>query len=220
MSKPDTHDNPQRVSSSPGGSRFWRRLQLRLRSLFNRWFRRLESDLNDRLAEFTRQAEIREASRQAVLLDAVDQTLCGKSAVLVQRVQETVDRIVREETVKRLIDGLIEMADDFRVQIKSSCAIEAYALNPHMADAIEIIKLAQSRLLELLATLDVAPIDPREGRFDPACQRPIDRVQTQDPELDQHICNVIRPGFKRRHSVWRQELITIFYFSEEKRHGQ
>jgi molecular chaperone GrpE (heat shock protein) len=217
MTDPHSPELIPSLNRPSGNWRYWRRVHLRWRYRLNRWFQRWKDDLDKRLSVFFDQSAERDLTHRRELLETLDQKLCNTTATLIQQVQQTADRIVLDQTVSRLIDRLIELTDDLRMHIRCSEAVEAFAPDPHLTEAGDILRVTYGQLLEVLAILDVVPFESGKGRLDPTHQRPVSLIPTEDPDQDQQVCESIRPGFKRRHAVWRIELVTLYVLEKEKR---
>ena len=61
----------------------------------------------------------------------------------------------------------------------------------------------------------VKPYSSREGTFNPAKQRAIKKIPTDDISKDKTIAKSIRPGYEWENKVIRQEMVAVYVYEED-----
>ena len=62
----------------------------------------------------------------------------------------------------------------------------------------------------------VKPYSNREGIFDPAKQRAMKKIATDDLSKDKTIAKSLRPGYEWEGKVIRQEMVAVYVYQDEK----
>ena len=62
----------------------------------------------------------------------------------------------------------------------------------------------------------VKPYTSRKGAFDPAKQRAVKKIRTDDISKDKTVAKSLRPGYEWEDKVIRQEMVAVYVYKDEK----
>lgn len=131
-----------------------------------------------------------------------------------QELQEYKQDLMKKLVLSFVLD-VIKLADDIRKWIS-----HFKALDPSQRDPIKLFRYLEaipSDLEDIFHWQGVKPFSTSEGGFDPARQRALKKIPTDNPELDKSIARSIRPGYEWEGKVIRQEMVAVYIYSEAKK---
>ena len=77
------------------------------------------------------------------------------------------------------------------------------------ADAIESLKHLQDEILEVLYRRDIEQIEERPDKLDIDFQKPVRRIDTDNPDEDRMIDQVVREGFRLNGVLLRAQEVVV-----------
>jgi molecular chaperone GrpE (heat shock protein) len=131
--------------------------------------------------------------------------------MLHRELQEYKQDLLKKLVLSFVLDT-IKLADDIRKWIA-----HFKALDPSQRDPIKLFRYLEaipSDLEDIFHWQGVKPFSSTEGEFDPARQRALKRIPTEDADLDKTIAHSIRPGYEWEGKVIRQEMVAVYIHSD------
>lgn len=129
-----------------------------------------------------------------------------------QELQEYKQDLMKKLVLSFVLD-VIKLADDIRKWIS-----HFKALDPSQRDPIKLFRYLEAipgDLEDIFHWQGVKPFSTSEGGFDPARQRALKKIPTDNPDLDKSIARSIRPGYEWEGKVIRQEMVAVYIYSGE-----
>ncbi len=115
--------------------------------------------------------------------------------------------------LQRIFTDVIKIIDDVRKL--SSYYREQPASEENSAKLLQYLEDIAHDLEDIFAWEGVVSFTTDSGILDPARQRVINKVETDDPAKDKMIAQRLRPGYEWEGKVIRPEIVTIYIYNEE-----
>lgn len=113
-----------------------------------------------------------------------------------------------------LLLDVISVIDDFYKQINFYQTQDLTAVSPE-----KLMKLLESfptDLENLLYRQGVEPFYHQENTFNPARQRVVKSIPTEEPTLDKTVAQIIRVGYEWEGKVLRREMVKVYVYQPRK----
>ncbi|MGD9017913.1 MAG: nucleotide exchange factor GrpE [Desulfobacterales bacterium] len=159
-------------------------------------------DLQDRLESLSQDFEGK------LKYDAHKETIIDK---LHQELQEYKQDLMKKLVLSFVLD-VVKLSDDIRKWITHFKSLE-----PSQRDPMKLFRYLDaipSDLDDIFYWQGVKSFCSSDGPIDPARQRALKKIPTDDPELDKTIAHTIRPGYEWEGKVIRQEMVAVYVYSE------
>jgi molecular chaperone GrpE (heat shock protein) len=128
-----------------------------------------------------------------------------------QELQEYKQDIVKKHILSIVLD-VVKVADDIRKWIAYFRSLDVSQRDP--VKLFRYLEAIPSDLEDIFYWQGVKPYTNREGVFDPAKQRTIKKIATDDPSKDKTIAKSIRPGYEWEGKVIRQEMVAVYVYED------
>lgn len=125
--------------------------------------------------------------------------------------QEYKQDIIKKYVLSIVMD-VVKVADDIRKWLTYFRSLEVSQRDPRKL--FRYLEAIPSDLEDVFYWHGVKPFSNQEGTFDPARQRAIKKVPTEDPTLDKNVVHSIRPGYEWETKVIRQEMVAVYVYQE------
>ena len=100
-------------------------------------------------------------------------------------------------------EELVDELSDFRTKLKEELA--QFRVN---------LENLRFELEEVLYRMDVIPYEEHPTKLDRKLHKTLDTIPTDDPDKDQEVAAIHKPGFYWREKVFRPEEVTIFRYTQ------
>ncbi len=127
--------------------------------------------------------------------------------------QEYKQDIIKKYVLSIVMD-VVKVADDIRKWLAYFRSLEVSQRDPRKL--FRYLEAIPSDLEDVFYWHGVKPFSSQEGSFDPARQRAIKKVPTDDPALDKNVAHSIRPGYEWETKVIRQEMVAVYVYQAEQ----
>jgi molecular chaperone GrpE (heat shock protein) len=124
-----------------------------------------------------------------------------------QELQEYKQDIVKKHILSIVLD-VVKVADDIRKWIAYFRSLDVSQRDP--VKLFRYLEAIPSDLEDIFYWQGVKPYATREGIFDPARQRAIKKIPTDDDAKDKTIAKSIRPGYEWEGKIIRQEMVAVY----------
>jgi molecular chaperone GrpE (heat shock protein) len=128
-----------------------------------------------------------------------------------QELQEYKQDIVKKHILSIVLD-VVKVADDIRKWIAYFRSLDVSQRDP--VKLFRYLEAIPSDLEDIFYWQGVKPYTNREGIFDPAKQRTIKKITTDDPSKDKTIAKSLRPGYEWEGKVIRQEMVAVYVYED------
>lgn len=128
-----------------------------------------------------------------------------------QELQEYKQDIVKKHILSIVLD-VVKVADDIRKWITYFRSLDVSQRDP--VKLFRYLEAIPSDLEDIFYWQGVKPYVNQEGAFNPATQRAIKKVPTDDIAKDKTIAKSIRPGYEWEGKVIRQEMVAVYVCEE------
>jgi len=130
-----------------------------------------------------------------------------------QELQEYKQDIVKKHILSIVLD-VVKVADDIRKWITYFRSLDVSQRDP--VKLFRYLEAIPSDLEDIFYWQGVKPFSNQEGVFDPARQRAMKKITTNDISKDKTIAKSLRPGYDWEGKVIRQEMVAVYVYSDEK----
>ena len=130
-----------------------------------------------------------------------------------KELQEYKQDIVKKHILSIVLD-VVKVADDIRKWITYFRSLDVSQRDP--VKLFRYLEAIPSDLEDIFYWQGVKPYSNPEGAFDPAKQRAMKKITTDDPSKDKTIAKSLRPGYEWEGKVIRQEMVSVYVFQDEK----
>ncbi len=127
--------------------------------------------------------------------------------------QEYKQDIIKKYVLSIVMD-VVKVADDIRKWLAYFRSLEVSQRDPRKL--FRYVEAIPSDLEDVFYWHGVKPFSQQEGAFDPARQRAIKKIPTDDPALDKCVAHSIRPGYEWETKVIRQEMVAVYVYKQEQ----
>jgi molecular chaperone GrpE (heat shock protein) len=128
-----------------------------------------------------------------------------------QELQEYKQDIVKKHILSIVLD-VVKVADDIRKWITYFRSLDVSQRDP--VKLFRYLEAIPSDLEDIFYWQGVKPYVSREGAFNPATQRAIKKIPTDDSTKDKTIAKSIRPGYEWEGKVIRQEMVAVYVYQD------
>ena len=129
-----------------------------------------------------------------------------------QELQEYKQDIVKKHILSIVLD-VVKVADDIRKWITYFRSLDVSQRDP--VKLFRYLEAIPSDLEDIFYWQGVRPYSNSEGLFDPAKQRAIKKIATDDVAKDKTVAKSIRPGYEWEDKVIRQEMVAVYVYEDE-----
>jgi molecular chaperone GrpE (heat shock protein) len=130
-----------------------------------------------------------------------------------QELQEYKQDIVKKHILSIVLD-VVKVADDIRKWITYFRSLDVSQRDP--VKLFRYLEAIPSDLEDIFYWQGVKPYSNPEGTFDPAKQRAMKKIATDDPSKDKTIAKSLRPGYEWEGKVIRQEMVAVYVYQDDK----
>lgn len=130
-----------------------------------------------------------------------------------KELQEYKQDIVKKHILSIVLD-VVKVADDIRKWITYFRSLDVSQRDP--VKLFRYLEAIPSDLEDIFYWQGVKPYSNREGIFDPAKQRAMKKIATDDLSKDKTIAKSLRPGYEWEGKVIRQEMVAVYVYQDEK----
>lgn len=130
-----------------------------------------------------------------------------------QELQEYKQDIVKKHILSIVLD-VVKVADDIRKWITYFRSLDVSQRDP--VKLFRYLEAIPSDLEDIFYWQGVKPYSNQEGVFDPARQRAMKKITTDDVSKDKTIAKSLRPGYEWEGKVIRQEMVAVYVYTDEK----
>ena len=129
-----------------------------------------------------------------------------------QELQEYKQDIVKKHILSIVLD-VVKVADDIRKWLAYFRSLDVSQRDP--VKLFRYLEAIPTDLEDIFYWQGVKPYNSREGTFNPAKQRAIKKIPTDDISKDKTIAKSIRPGYEWENKVIRQEMVAVYVYEED-----
>jgi molecular chaperone GrpE (heat shock protein) len=133
-----------------------------------------------------------------------------------QELQEYKQDIVKKHILSIVLD-VVKVADDIRKWLAYFRSLDVSQRDP--VKLFRYLEAIPSDLEDIFYWQGVKPYTNREGVFNPAKQRAIKKIPTDDILKDKTIAKSLRPGYEWEDKVIRQEMVAVYVYEDETESG-
>jgi len=133
-----------------------------------------------------------------------------------QELQEYKQDIVKKHILSIVLD-VVKVADDIRKWITYFRSLDVSQRDP--VKLFRYLEAIPSDLEDIFYWQGVKPYINQEGAFDPAKQRAMKKIDTDDVSKDKTIAKSLRPGYEWEGKVIRQEMVAVYVYTDKKASG-
>lgn len=133
-----------------------------------------------------------------------------------QELQEYKQDIVKKHILSIVLD-VVKVADDIRKWITYFRSLDVSQRDP--VKLFRYLEAIPSDLEDIFYWQGVKPFTNQEGTFDPARQRAMKKIDTDDVSKDKTIAKSLRPGYEWEDKVIRQEMVAVYVYTDKKASG-
>jgi len=157
----------------------------------------------------TRLAELKDEFIGKLKYDAHKDKVIDK---LHQELQEYKQDIVKKHILSIVLD-VVKVADDIRKWLTYFRSLEVSQRDP--VKLFRYLEAIPSDLEDIFYWQGVKPYSSKDDVFNPAKQRAIKKIHTDDPSKDKTIAKSLRPGYEWDDKVIRQEMVAVYVYEDE-----
>ena len=129
-----------------------------------------------------------------------------------QELQEYKEDIVKKHILSIVLD-VVKVADDIRKWLAYFRSLDVSQRDP--VKLFRYLEAIPSDLEDIFYWQGVKPFTSREGTFNPARQRTVKKIPTNDLSKDKTIAKSLRPGYEWEEKVIRQEMVAVYVFEDD-----
>ena len=130
-----------------------------------------------------------------------------------QELQEYKQDIVKKHILSIVLD-VVKVADDIRKWITYFKSLDVSQRDP--VKLFRYLEAIPSDLEDIFYWQGVKPYTNKKGAFDPAKQRAMKKISTDDISKDKTVAKSLRPGYEWEGKVIRQEMVAVYVYKDEK----
>jgi molecular chaperone GrpE (heat shock protein) len=130
-----------------------------------------------------------------------------------QELQEYKQDIVKKHILSIVLD-VVKVADDIRKWITYFKSLDVSQRDP--VKLFRYLEAIPSDLEDIFYWQGVRPYTNKKGAFDPAKQRAMKKINTDDISKDKTVAKSLRPGYEWEDKVIRQEMVAVYVYKDEK----
>ncbi len=117
---------------------------------------------------------------------------------------------ILKKYVLSIVMDVVKVADDIRKWLVYFRSLEVSQRDPRKL--FRYLEAIPSDLEDVFYWHGVKPFSSEDGLFDPARQRAIKKIPTEDPNQDKNVAHSIRPGYEWETKVIRQEMVAVYVY--------
>ena len=121
---------------------------------------------------------------------------------------------ILKKYVLSIVMDVVKVADDIRKWLSYFRSLDVSQRDPRKL--FRYLEAIPSDLEDVFYWHGVKPFSNEEGIFDPARQRAIKKLPTDDPVMDKNVAHSIRPGYEWESKVIRQEMVAVYVYQVEQ----
>jgi molecular chaperone GrpE (heat shock protein) len=129
-----------------------------------------------------------------------------------QELQEYKQDIVKKHILSIVLD-VVKVADDIRKWLTYFRSLDVSQRDP--VKLFRYLEAIPSDLEDIFYWQGVRPYTNKGGIFNPAKQRAIKKIPTDDRSRDKTIAKSLRPGYEWEDKVIRQEMVAVYVYEDE-----
>ena len=129
-----------------------------------------------------------------------------------QELQEYKQDIVKKHILSIVLD-VVKVADDIRKWLTYFRSLDVSQRDP--VKLFRYLEAIPSDLEDIFYWQGVRPYTSKDGEFNPAKQRAIKKIPTDEPSKDKTIAKSLRPGYEWEDKVIRQEMVAVYVHEDE-----
>ena len=129
-----------------------------------------------------------------------------------QELQEYKQDIVKKHILSIVLD-VVKVADDIRKWLTYFRSLDVSQRDP--VKLFRYLEAIPSDLEDIFYWQGVRPYASKDGLFNPAKQRAIKKIPTDDSAKDKTIAKSLRPGYEWEDKVIRQEMVAVYVYEDE-----
>jgi len=129
-----------------------------------------------------------------------------------QELQEYKQDIVKKHILSIVLD-VVKVADDIRKWLTYFRSLDVSQRDP--VKLFRYLEAIPSDLEDIFYWQGVRPYSSKDGIFNPAKQRAIKKISTDDSAKDKTIAKSLRPGYEWEDKVIRQEMVAVYVYADE-----
>ena len=129
-----------------------------------------------------------------------------------QELQEYKQDIVKKHILSIVLD-VVKVADDIRKWLTYFRSLDVSQRDP--VKLFRYLEAIPSDLEDIFYWQGVKPYSSKDGIFNPAKQRAIKKIPTDDSARDKTIAKSLRPGYEWEDKVIRQEMVAVYVYEDE-----
>lgn len=126
-----------------------------------------------------------------------------------QELQEYKEDIVKKHILSVVLD-VVKVADDIRKWLAYFRSLDVSQRDP--VKLFRYLEAIPSDLEDIFYWQGVKPFTSGDGTFNPARQRALKKIPTDDPAKDKAIAKSLRPGYEWEDKVIRQEMVAVYVY--------
>lgn len=130
-----------------------------------------------------------------------------------QELQEYKQDIVKKHILSVVLD-VVKVADDIRKWIAYFRSLDVSQRDP--VKLFRYLEAIPSDLEDIFYWQGVKPYVSSEGVFNPATQRAIKKIATDDSTKDKTVAKSIRPGYEWEGKIIRQEMVAVYVYEDDQ----
>ncbi|MDJ0857255.1 MAG: nucleotide exchange factor GrpE [Desulfobacterales bacterium] len=121
---------------------------------------------------------------------------------------------ILKKYVLSIVMDVVKVTDDIRKWLSYFRSLDVSQRDPRKL--FRYLEAIPSDLEDVFYWHGVKPFSNEEGAFDPARQRAIKKLPTDDPAMDKSVAHSIRPGYEWESKVIRQEMVAVYVYQVEQ----
>jgi len=129
-----------------------------------------------------------------------------------QELQEYKQDIVKKHILSIVLD-VVKVADDIRKWLTYFRSLDVSQRDP--VKLFRYLEAIPSDLEDIFYWQGVKPYTSTDGEFNPAKQRAIKKIPTDDITKDKTVAKSLRPGYEWEDKIIRQEMVAVYVYEEE-----
>ena len=129
-----------------------------------------------------------------------------------QELQEYKQDIVKKHILSIVLD-VVKVADDIRKWLTYFRSLDVSQRDP--VKLFRYLEAIPSDLEDIFYWQGVRPYSSKDGIFNPAKQRAIKKIPTDDSAKDKTIAKSLRPGYEWEDKIIRQEMVAVYVYEDE-----
>lgn len=110
-----------------------------------------------------------------------------------------------------LIGSLLDVLDDLQRVADGAGEGETDA-----GAVLEGVRLVEKKLITVLESAGLTPVDAEGSRFDPELMEALGAVPTDDPEQDGQVADIFQRGYRLRDMLLRPARVRVYQYSEDE----